>query len=546
MELTSEDSVTEQQARHAVTWKPLQLLTFYRLILASLLIVLFYSIPENVTFGEYQPVLYSLTCFFYLGFALVAGFMARLRRPRYEFQTAFQVLVDIVVITLLTHASGGLASGLGILLIITVAAGSLLVAGRIAFLFAAVAAMAMILEQVYSIQLLGLPRSIGYTQSGLLGIALFATASLAYFMARRVRESEALARRRGIDIANLSKLNEHIVQRLQAGIIVTDHLHNIRLINSTARKLLGIVVNSEHRPLAQLAPALNLQLLDWKRTPGKGVEPFESASGGTRILPHFTPLDTAEGQGALIFLEDMSVMDTQAQQMKLASLGRLTASIAHEIRNPIGAISHATQLLDESDEIGKDDQRLMMIIREQTRRVNTIVENILQLSRPASSMPRSIELDDWLARFTDEFVHSGACNPGQLSTSVKPRDITVWMDPSQLHQVVWNLCQNAFHHGNDEQGSVRIRLQASLSDTQGTPQLDITDNGPGIAADMTDQIFEPFYTTRSSGTGLGLYLARELCGINNARLSYHAAVEGGSCFRISFPENAGPAVSAIA
>jgi two-component system sensor histidine kinase PilS (NtrC family) len=246
MELTSEDRVTEQQARHAVTWKPLRLLTFYRLILASLLIVLFYSIPENVTFGEYQPVLYSLTCFFYLGFALVAGFMARLRRPRYEFQTAFQVLVDIVVITLLTHASGGLASGLGILLIITVAAGSLLVAGRIAFLFAAVAAMAMILEQLYSIQLLGLPRSIGYTQSGLLGIALFATASLAYFMARRVRESEALARRRGIDIANLSKLNEHIVQRLQAGIIVTDHLHNIRLINSTARKLLGIVVNSEH------------------------------------------------------------------------------------------------------------------------------------------------------------------------------------------------------------------------------------------------------------------------------------------------------------
>jgi two-component system sensor histidine kinase PilS (NtrC family) len=546
MELSYEDRVAEQQGRNALTWNPLRLLTWYRLILASLLIILFYSIPENVTFGEYRPVLYSFTCFFYLGFSLVMGFMARMQYPRYEFQTTFQILIDIVVITLLTHASGGLASGLGILLIIAVAAGSLLVPGRIAFLFAAVAAMAMIIEQFYSIQLLGLERSIGYTQSGLLGLALFATAILAYFMARRVRESEALARRRGIDIANLSKLNEHIVQRLQAGIIVTDQLHNIRLINATARKLLGIPDNSENRPLAQLAPALHRQLLGWQRSPDKETAPFESAATGTRILPHFTQLGTAEGQGALIFLEDMAAIVSQAQQMKLASLGRLTASIAHEIRNPIGAISHATQLLDESDTIGKQDQRLMTIIGEQTRRVNTIVENILQLSRPGASVPQSIELEAWLVKFIDEFVHSGACDADQLSASVTPRDITAWMDPSQLHQVIWNLCQNALYHGSDEIGSVRIQLQATLSGTPATPQLDIIDNGQGIASDMTDQIFEPFYTTKSSGTGLGLYLARQICEINNARLSYHPAAEGGSCFRITFPENTGPAVSITA
>jgi two-component system sensor histidine kinase PilS (NtrC family) len=544
--LSYEDRFADQQGRNTLTWNPLRLLTLYRLVLASLLIILYYSIPENVTFGEYRPALYSLTCFFYLGFSLVMGFMARLQYPRYEFQTTFQILIDIIVITLLTHASGGLASGLGILLIIAVAAGSLLVPGRIAFLFAAVAAMAMIIEQFYSIQLLGLERSIGYTQSGLLGLALFATASLAYFMARRVRESEALARRRGIDIANLSRLNEHIVQRLQAGIIVTDQLHNIRLINATARKLLGTPDNSENRPLAQLAPALHRQLLGWQRSPDKEAAAFESAVTGTRILPHFTPLGTVEGQGALIFLEDMAAIVSQAQQMKLASLGRLTASIAHEIRNPIGAISHATQLLDESDTIGKQDQRLMTIIGEQTRRVNTIVENILQLSRPGASVPQSIELEAWLAKFIDEFVHSGACDADQLSASITPRDITAWMDPSQLHQIIWNLCQNALHHRDDDIGSVRIELQATLSGTPGTPQLDIIDNGPGIAADMTDQIFEPFYTTKSSGTGLGLYLARELCEINNARLSYHPAAEGGSCFRITFPENTGPAVSITA
>ena len=546
MELSYEDRVADQQGRNAVTWNPLRLLTFYRLILASLLIILFYSIPDNVTFGEYLPTLYSLTCFFYLGFSLVMGFMARLQYPRYEFQTTFQILIDIVIIALLTHTSGGLASGLGILLVITVAAGSLLVPGRIAFLFAAVATMAMIIEQFYSIQLLGLERSIGYTQSGLLGLALFATASLAYFMARRVRDSEALARRRGIDIANLSKLNEHIVQRLQAGIIVTDRRHNIRLINATARKLLGIPDNSENRPLAQLEPTLHRQLLDWQRSPDKESAPFQSAAMGTRILPHFTPLDTAEGQGALIFLEDMATIVSQAQQMKLASLGRLTASIAHEIRNPIGAISHATQLLDESATVDDQDKRLMMIIGEQTRRVNTIVENILQLSRPGATVPQPIELEAWLARFIDEFVHSGACGADQLSATVTPSDLTAWMDPSQLHQVVWNLCQNSLHHGSGEHGSMRIQLQATLAGTPGVPRLDIIDNGPGIAADMTDQIFEPFYTTKRSGTGLGLYLARELCEINNARLSYHPAAEGGSCFRITFPENTGPAVSITA
>jgi two-component system sensor histidine kinase PilS (NtrC family) len=545
MELSTEEQVAEQHGRNALTWKPLRLLTLYRLILASLLTILFYSIPENITFGEYYPALYSLTCFFYLGFSLVAGLTARLQRPRYEFQTTFQVLIDIIVITLLTHASGGLASGLGILLIITVAAGSLLVPGRIAFLFAAVAAMAMIIEQFYSIQLLGLARSIGYTQSGLMGLALFATASLAYFMARRVRESEALARRRGIDIANLSKLNEHIVQRLQAGIIVTDPGQNIRLINATARKLLGTADHSENRPLARTAPALHRLLLDWQQYPGKETTPFESETTGIRMRPHFTPLDTADGLGALIFLEDMAAIDSQAQQMKLASLGRLTASIAHEIRNPIGAISHATQLINESDTIDQQDQRLMSIIGEQTRRVNAIVENILQLSRPGSALPQAIALDAWLAKFADEFVHSGACDAEQLSASVTPRDITAWMDPSQLHQVVWNLCQNALHHGGDENGATRIRLQATLSGTSGAPQLDIIDNGQGIAADMTNQIFEPFYTTKSSGTGLGLYLARELCEINNAHLSYHPAPEGGSCFRISFPENTGPAVAAM-
>jgi two-component system sensor histidine kinase PilS (NtrC family) len=546
MDALLEDSGEAQKGRDALTWKPLRLLTFYRLILAGMLLVLYLGLEGNSTLGGTNPALYTLACIFYIGFSLVAGFTARLHRPGYELQTILQILVDIATITLLLHASGGPASGLGILLIITVATGSLLMPGRMAFLFAAIAAMAILCEQIYSTLSSGLPREGGYTQAGLLGAALFVTAGLAYLMARRIHASEALARQRGVDIANLAKLNTHIVQRLQAGILVTDHRHNIRLINDTARKLLGIPKDSEGRALAEISPALYEKLMQWRGSPDKEAGMLRSATNGTGILPQFTLLGTADGMGALVFLEDTAAMARQAQQMKLASLGRLTASIAHEIRNPLGAISHAAQLLNESDALDHEDHRLMAIIREHTRRVNTVVENVLQLSRPVTTIPQRIALHQWLERFRDEFIHSGHCNPEQITITVKPRDIDVYMDPSQLHQVVWNLCLNALHHAKPAEMPVKLQLVCLRTDIHHAPHLDIIDNGTGIEPDKVDQIFEPFYTTKSGGTGLGLYISREICEGNQARLSYQPATGGGSCFRITFPYKQEFPVSAFA
>jgi two-component system sensor histidine kinase PilS (NtrC family) len=538
-----EENVADPAARDTLTWKPLRLLSFYRLILAGLLTALFYGIADT-GFGSQYPTLYMITCFAYVGFSLLAGFSARIRRPSYETQAVTHVLTDILAITLLIHASGGPASGLGILLIITVATGSLLLPGRMAFLFAAVAALAMFGEHIYSTLILGLQRSTDYNQTGLLGMALFATAMLTYLMARRIHASEMLAYRRGIDIANLAKLNAHIVQRLQAGIVVTDHQHNIRLMNETACKLLGVESDWVGRPLAEMSPALYRKLMQWRESPGRDAGVMVSEGSGASLLPQFTLLGTADGIGALIFLEDTASMQRQAQQMKLASLGRLTASIAHEIRNPLGAISHAAQLLQESPDLGTGDTRLTAIIDDHTRRVNTVIENVLQLSRPGTSSPQHIRLQEWLHDLAREFSRSGLCATEQISISVEPGDLEAYMDPSQLHQVVWNLCQNAIHHGEADT-PVNIRLQAVRNATSGATQLDILDNGTGIVPEMVDQIFEPFFTTRSSGTGLGLYIAREICESNQARLSYHPGPQGGSCFRIAFPESVTSAVYPI-
>jgi two-component system sensor histidine kinase PilS (NtrC family) len=540
------DRFPDQESQDELTWKPLRLLTFYRVILAGLLTMLFFSISDSTILGIKNPVLYALTCSGYLGFGLLAGFTTRLRRPGYELQTVVQLLTDIAAISLLIHASGGTSSGLDILLIITVAAGSILLPGRMAYLFAAVAAMAIMGEQIYRSLILGIPETTDYTATGMLGLALFSTAVLTNLLVHRIHESEALAQRRGIDIANLAKLNAHIVQRLQAGIIVTDHERRIRLINETARSLLDLTTDGEGQPLESVSPPLYEKLMDWHKAPDREPTLLNIDGGNKNILPRFTLLGTAKGIGALIFLEDTAAMAKQAQQIKLASLGRLTASIAHEIRNPLGAISHAKQLLDESASLDDGDRRLISIIGDHTRRVNTVVENVLQLSRPVASLSQQIKLAQWLEKFVDEFTHSGHCQPEQISFVVAPDDIEVYMDPSLLHQVVWNLCQNGINHGAQEGKAVQIRLSGGLSATSRTVHLDIMDNGPGIEPDMTDTIFEPFFTTNSSGTGLGLYIAREICESHQAHLDYLPAAGGGSCFRITFPNTETLPASAFA
>ena len=540
------DRFPNQESRDALTWKPLRMLSFYRAILAGLLAVLFFSIPEDTGLGTQHHNLYALISIAYLLFSVLAGFAARLRQPGYELQAVTQISVDIFAITVLMFASGGLASGLGILLLIAVAAGSILLPGRMAFLFASIAAMAVIGEEAYSSLFLNIPSTSSYTQAGLLGLALFVTAAATNLMVRRIKDTEALATRRGIDVANLAKLNAHIVQRLQAGIIVTDHENHVRLINQTAQKLLSLPDAENGQPLESLSPQLLARLDEWRKAPHTEQAVVPAEIEGTKLLPHFTILGTADGTGSLIFLEDSATLAKQAQQLKLASLGRLTASIAHEIRNPLGAISHATQLLDESEALNDSDQRLITIIGNHTQRVNAVVENILQLSRPGASTPQQIRMRQWLEKFADEFASSGNCQSQQISARVTPADLEVYMDPSLLHQVVWNLCQNATRHGAQESTPFELRMICKLSSASATPQLDIIDNGAGIDPEIADTIFEPFFTTKSSGTGLGLYIAREICENNQSHLDYIPAPEGGSCFRITINSRPPQSVSTIA
>lgn len=516
-------------------WQPLRILTFYRVVLAGLLTVMYFVLLDSNPFRVEAPRLFSSTLLTYLAFSIAVGFTTRLHWPGYHFQSMLQILADIGAIALLMHATGGVTSSLTVLLLIAVAAGSLILPGRLAYLFAAVATLALLFETGVSIISPEKAAADDVTRAGLLGLALFATAAIAHVLAIRIRESEALALQRGIDLENLQQLNQHVIQQLQSGVLVIDPDNNIRLANDTARKLLG-VEGHRNQSLCGVSPALASQLEQWKADKQRPPDAIPSATTGNTLIPRISKLETAQGSGALILLDDSARLAQQTQQIKLASLGRLTASIAHEIRNPLGAISHAAQLLNESEHLDGGDKRLTEIIGNHTQRVNTIIENVLQLSRRSASQPRHLLLRDWLTEFRNELAQTEQIVPDHLSIDVQPEDVSVQVDPGHLHQLLTNLCQNAFRHAGD---NTRVVLRARHSQANGI-ELDVLDNGPGIEPEAAGQMFEPFYTTATSGTGLGLYIARELCEVNQARLSYHPVPEGGSCFRIRFAAEPAP------
>jgi two-component system sensor histidine kinase PilS (NtrC family) len=527
--MTSTTPPTSELPFSPTSWQPLRILTFYRVILAGLLTILYFALQDSNPFNAQNHPLFSATLLTYLVFAIAVGFSTRLHWPRYQFQALLQILTDIAAIALLMHATGGATSALAVLLVIAVAAGALILPGRPAYLFAAVATLTLLFETGLTSLSLEKAGAGDITRAGLLGLVLFAAAGLAHVLAIRIRDSEALARQRGIDLANLQQLNQYIIQQLQAGVLVVDPDNDIRLANQTAQTQLELDQQPRMR-LEQAAPDLAQQLHHWKNDSQWQPQAFQSPRAGGTLIARFSELQTARGKGTLILLEDSAQLAHKTQQIKLASLGRLTASIAHEIRNPLGAISHAAQLLAESDKLDPGDKRLTEIINNHSKRVDTIIENVLQLSRRSASRPQELDLKDWLTEFKKEFVQMDRLRPEQLKLDIEPQDVRIHLDPGHLHQVLSNLCQNAFDHGGDE---TAVRLQVRRGD-KAVVWLDVVDNGPGIDAETAEQMFEPFYTTASSGTGLGLYIARELCEINQARLSYRLAPEGGSSFRIRF------------
>ncbi len=508
--------------RDRLTWRPLFWFNLLRLGSAGLLLGLSLLQPPLKPLGISAPQLYRLTAAIYLLSALLGLVALALRWPRFNLQVTLLVMADVAAITVLAHDSGGLASGLGILLVVVVAGGGLLVSGRLAFLYAALAALAVLGESLYRVSVLDLAPT--YTQAGLLGTTCFAAAGMAFEMARRVRRSTLLASDRQKEALALVRLNDEIIQRMQTGVLVIDAALRIRLANGSAARLLGRRLWPAS-PLPEVAPHVDQALTLWRA----GREP-RPAGQNDAYVPRFAPLGSGQTADVLIFLDDTATLNQQAQLLKLAALGRLVASIAHQVRNPLGAISHAAQLLGEEAHLGVQQQQLVSILLRQSERVNRIIEEVLALGRPQRVETELLELEPWLEQVIDGFCAGHAVAREAVALRADAGVVTRGT-PGQLQQVVENLLDNALRHAASAAWP-RVTVRARQSASRDRPLIEVEDRGPGVPLAKREQLFEPFHTSRADGTGLGLFMARELCAANQARIEYYEPKTGGAGFRI--------------
>jgi two-component system sensor histidine kinase PilS (NtrC family) len=519
-----------------LAWRVIGLVNLYRLLIPPSVYAIFAFTGADAAIGSARPELFLWTCIVYFsaGIAIVIG--GRRLLPNLRATTFVHATVDAVAISLLMFSSGGVTSGLGILFVVPVGAMALLADSRDTFLLAAMAALALLTQQVGG-HVTGTASIADYSASGILGGIVFLVALLAWPVARRLRDTEATVRRQQVDLANLAQLSQYIVQHLRESIVVIDHENRIRLINETAAALLGDGRAYPGALLGEASPQLLYLLETWRQrtaTPAAPSHTFVAADGGHVIQPHFASLGGSEPSPVIVFLEDTELLAAKIQQSKLAGLGRLSASIAHEIRNPVGAMSHAAQLLAESATLSDEDKRLTEIIRTNGDRVRQIIENVMSMARRENSRPERLVLAPWLAGFRDEFCATMQIDQARLAISSLLGDVEVQVDPSQLRQIVWNLCENAVKYGANNTGSDTIELRVGRLASTARPFLEVADRGPGIAVQHRERIFEPFFTGNERGTGLGLFLARELAQTNGATLLYEPRTSGGSLFRLVF------------
>ena len=520
-------------------WRVLITLNAFRLLISTALLLLFAMGSEPHFFGDAKPTLFAATAAGYLVFTILSAVSLRQQWVARSALAATQLLADTLAIVMLMHASGGISSGLGGLLVIFVGATSLVIPAIVSATLAALATFAILGEQVYT-QLVSTDVAANYPAAGILSGVIFAMALVTQPLAKRILASEALAHQFGVDLKNLSELNEYIVQHLRESIVVVDSGDAMRLINSSATQLLGIEGAPPGTPLANMSAPLADYVEQWRNDPLQSSHPeltLITEGDNMRITAHLAPLgkDGQRKGPILVFLEDVSHINARVQQSKLASLGRLSASIAHEIRNPVGAMSHAAQLLGESPVLTDDDKRLTEIIQTHSSRVSHIIDNVLQLSRRESSRPERLALKDWLDDFASEFERTLELQEGEFTVLNMPDDLEVRMDRGHLRQVLWNLCDNAVKYAS-ETGGIMVEIQGGRMTGQGRPYIEVLDCGLGVDKATADKIFEPFFTARSGGTGLGLYISRELCELNRATLLYLDRPGGGSIFRIVFAD----------
>jgi len=512
--------------------RELYFFALFRLLEAGILGVVAFT-PLGQTMAEIRaPILLKVaTLLYFLGAALLLYLSfdpgRRLRR-----QAAVGLLMDIAVWGTALLAMDGGESGLAMFMIFNIGAAALILTPAASLGFASTAALILMGEYVFN-RLMPEGQSRTAAEAAMFSVTYLGTALLCQQLRRQMHASEALASRRGEEVASLSEMNQLVIRRMRTGVLVVDGSHRIRLSNEAAWGLLGGVTHHK-RELLQVSEALHASLWAWRQGRGEVPKAMVFFEGGPEVLPRFVSLSHTD-KLFLIFLDDSRIYSGRAEELTLFTLGRLSASIAHEIRNPLAAISYSTQLLQESEVMPDTERRLLEIIHSQTTRMNGIVQNILGIARQEHSQVEPVELVAFTRSFVSEYSESHPLETDILQSVNGGSRVVALVDPQHLHQVLTALVHNALTYGRTPGVPAQVTVAVRRDDSQGLPVIEVIDRGPGIPPRVVEQIFTAFFTTSDHGTGLGLYIARQLCEANQCQLGYEPVPGGGSCFRILLP-----------
>lgn len=502
----------------------------YRLVIGSVLFALFLSTAADQTAGENYLNQQLMGAGLLVLSSIILAFIA-IRTPLDSEPGIFSVLLlDVVATTLVTHPSAVLSGGFSALYLVTVAAASMLLRDRqLATLVAALATLSILVDTVFHLATDTSDQG-GLLAAGLRGILIFVVSWIGQIVTANMTVAEQRAQEATSEAERLQELNDEIVEHIQTGILAVSRDDQVRAVNDAARDLL----NLGHRgaqAVGSIDPNLALALEEWRAGGGQRPKPFQPKGVTRTVLPRFTSIDETRAGEALLFIDDYTPMTQFAQSLKLNSLGRLTGSIAHEIRNPLAAVSNAVQLLAENPNMNESDRALTSIMLNNTQRINDTVNHVLELSRRVPPDFKALNLDTWVPDYLEEFKEGRADQPTIYLQQETPVSITA--DEKQLKRVLDNLLDNALRHSELKTGQLEAHLAVSASPSSNLCHLDIIDFGDGVPESSQSRLFEPFFTTSASGTGLGLYLCKELCESNGADLRYRRADSGESAFRVS-------------
>lgn len=539
--------------------KRLVLFIFLRVVVVSLFlvsaIILRFKEPVSLS-DEALSGLSRLILATYL-FSIVSLVGLRFAEKLLHALTYAQVIWDLVLVTFLILLTGGISSPYSFLYFLSIINASVLLARREAIYTASLCAI--LYGSILDFQFYGKLNYFGLSQlqAQQLGagqvfytvfvniLAYYLTAFLTGYLAERARRSEYALYEREIDYNELERLNSSIVFNLDTGLLTLNNEGKIRVFNRYASELMGISQEDAYdRQLSEISPGM-AHLEGDHAIIHRGEADYISPIGVKMILGYKTiSLFDNDGSraGVVMVFQDITKIKSMEAELKkadrMAAIGELSARIAHEIRNPLASISGSVQLIVQGEKVDKNDRKLLNIVQRETDRLNKLIMDFLVYARPVEPFIMPILFKQFLTELSALVRADPLFEHVEIGNNC-PEDLTIPGDRNQIQQVFWNLFVNS---AEAMPGGGKILVAAEMLDgsnagiCQGLAvKISISDNGKGIPRCDLHQVFEPFYTTKSGGTGLGLATVYRIIDSHGGSIQVTSDTEIGTTFSIYLP-----------